>query len=315
MALFSKNKLLVLDKLHISQNKYKKIAYFARQINAIFITVYSPKIVKNKLERLIKQSLFPLTGKLDKTVAMLHQGRSGSTVLGNMLDKHPNIRWGGEIFIPQLYKIRYQNKSLDYTNPQKVLRRINEYRKGHFKTNFGFEIKTYDPQSLAWSIHSFLDLIASLDHVKFIYLERKNILKMIVSHLIAYKNYQWHYNKGENIPNTKIYINPQKVAVDFMEKPLLEMIPFFDNQRNECFDYLSQTPFLHLIYENDILNDPAIAYNKVCQFFDVIPSKTTAKLQQINTKPLSEVISNFSEVENTLANTPYAWMCYNNSNL
>ena len=40
--------------------------------------------------------------------AMFHIGRSGSTVLGKMLDEHPEIAWDGEVYAPiiNLWRLR-----------------------------------------------------------------------------------------------------------------------------------------------------------------------------------------------------------------
>ena len=65
---------------------------------------------------------------------------------------------------------------------------------------------------------------------------------------------------------------------------------------------------LELSYEDDIAEDPRAAYARVCTWLglEVVPAEPD--LRRTNPRALREVISNWDEVANGLAGTPYAWM-------
>src|SRR5206468_5472313 len=47
-------------------------------------------------------------------VIVFHTGRSGSTVLGDMMDQHPQVIWGGEVFEMMLKRAaRRQRRGID----------------------------------------------------------------------------------------------------------------------------------------------------------------------------------------------------------
>ena len=41
---------------------------------------------------------------------MLHNGRCGSTVVGNLLSQNPNIHWASELYTPLLWKKEHPNR-------------------------------------------------------------------------------------------------------------------------------------------------------------------------------------------------------------
>ena len=64
-----------------------------------------------------------------------------------------------------------------------------------------------------------------------------------------------------------------------------------------------------MIYEDDILNaGPIVAYEKVCSFLWLSPSKVQVKIGRTNPFPLEEIIENYEDIVKTLSTTKYSWM-------
>ena len=67
---------------------------------------------------------------------------------------------------------------------------------------------------------------------------------------------------------------------------------------------------MFLSYEDDILPDPKIAYEKVCGFLDLEVRNPKVNLRRTNPFDIHEIVENYAELEKTLKNTKYEWMLY-----
>jgi hypothetical protein len=67
-------------------------------------------------------------------IAMIHHGRCGSQVLGDLLDQHSRICWEGELFEPLSHKL-----------PKRPMPHLRQHLRACRKAMFGFETKHYHP--------------------------------------------------------------------------------------------------------------------------------------------------------------------------
>ena len=74
-------------------------------------------------------------------IMMLHHGRCGSTVVGNLLAQNPNIHWASELYQPMFAKWQKENqKEFEYfakepivENPMEILKNsMNETTKPYY---------------------------------------------------------------------------------------------------------------------------------------------------------------------------------------
>ena len=234
-----------------------------------------------------------------KKVIMFHFGRSGSTVLGNMLDKHPNIRWAGEIFSES----GLENAPKEISPSQW----IKKHRYNTLKSVFGLETKYLSFQQLGnspinLSIEEYLELVESLGFHHFIMLNRRNILRTLISTQIAFQNGIWHSKEqGKLVKLTLDFNNPM---------PLMAFLEQVTNEYENMQKLLLQKNHLNLTYEEDILVNPYFAYSKVCSFLEYKPQAIQPDLKKTNPYSVKETLTNFAEVEKTLINTPYEWMLH-----
>lgn len=268
-------------------------------------------IIKNSpfLKTIYRKSVETLNSATRKqSVVMFHIGRCGSTVLCNMLNKHKSINWEGEIFE-------------SYTQPKNhsvedVSSWIKENMNKKVSHTYGFEVK-YLPwlhlhqNCIDMTIPEYISLLKQLNFSKFIVLHRNNYLKHTISGQVGYKKQQWHSTKKTDKPD-KINIDVNSIPTGFTfgvwQHTMLDLFDRIDDSYNILKESLSSDDCLFLTYEDDIEANPMIAYEKVCQFLNLPPEKPEVKLRPTNPFSYEEIIENFSDVENVLRNSRYAWM-------
>ena len=94
-------------------------------------------------------------------IAMFHLGRSGSTVLGNLLNQHPLIEWDGEIYEPRGRFYHKHGFNGDAVDP---LGFLGKRLAGAAKPSYAFEIKPYQMRLVKLTVE---ELLATLDTLGF----------------------------------------------------------------------------------------------------------------------------------------------------
>jgi hypothetical protein len=67
---------------------------------------------------------------------------------------------------------------------------------------------------------------------------------------------------------------------------------------------------LYLTYEDDIAPGPESAYKRVCEFTNSEYHPVTTRWDRTNPHQLSDILTNFSQVEEALIGTPFEWMLH-----
>lgn len=139
-------------------------------------------------------------------VAMLHMGRCGSTVLGEMLGSQGDIFWAGEIF--EDMHNRYPGITGGSAGVTRILRRSmtepsslrSLVRRTAYPATYGtygFETKYLReqhlrPEEIDMSLTAYLALLKAYGFDRFIVLHRHNYLRMIVSRAAGLTSGAWH---------------------------------------------------------------------------------------------------------------------------
>lgn len=237
-------------------------------------------------------------------VCMLHLGRSGSTVLGDLLDQNPYVGWDGEIYEPgrQLWRAGLDPVGLMQT-------RAAATRSGFY----GFELKPFHARLVGRSIDELVPALAAAGVTHWLVLKRRNYLRKLASTAMARVTKQWH-RRGTQAPPTpanmavRVRIDPQAHFIDAETRPIREFFEGYDRFFAEVDDLLASRDVLRLSYEGDLQHEPAAGYRKVCRFLDVAPMPVTVRYAPTTPFALAEVIENLADVQESLHGTSWAWM-------
>lgn len=230
-------------------------------------------------------------------IVMFHNSRSGSGVLGNFLRQHPLIHWDGEVFMGIYTSDLARHFERNY--PKLYLRQRRIRRKEPF---YGFEFKpNLHANKINISLSEFLGKLNSFGNNYYIRLTRKNNLRRFVSIQVSKKRGKWHLRPEEQPELTRVKLDIPKV---------LRYLDRMSEETEELKDFLEGKSVLYLNYEDHILEDPRIAYRRVCEFIGIEAVQVTIDNRKMNPFPLSEIIENFEEVEHELSGTPYEWMLH-----
>lgn len=243
----------------------------------------------------------------EQNIAMFHTGRSGSTVLGEMLSRHSEVCWGGEVLGRMDKRYRVLMKRPD------PVRSIIEHSCYARKSKiYGFETAYLPQQHLReeWinmELEEYVGLLRQIGFSKFIVLHRNNYLRKLVSLLVANKNNELHTTR-EIKRATKIEINIEACSIGKKHLPLLELFRTADASFSRLKSILPKDKSIFLFYEEDILQDPEIAYEKICDFTGIKKESPHVRLKRTNAFSLEDIIQNIDEVKALLAPTQYSWM-------
>ena len=247
---------------------------------------------------------------------MLHAGRCGSTVLGELLNLHSEICWGGEVFAAKMLSQRHLAWVGSVQGNKKILREIEIFHAT--KDVYGFEVKYLPHQHMTrlnLNHAGLLTLLKNSNYSHLIHLTRKNLLKQLVSALIAEESDLYHTKRSVDQPN-RIHVDVDRIFEegswydDAFEGgvSLLGYLSYFLSNQQKIDDLLANWSILDLRYEQDIEADPYVAHLKICEYVGVHIEETPVNLRRTNPFSLSELITNFSDVQNHLRNTQFEWM-------
>lgn len=245
-------------------------------------------------------------------VFMFHFGRSGSTVLTNCINQSPEIFWQGEIFSDNIYiSPEFENSSwfekqggaacftldefIDYI---KFCISESKYKEDGAK-HYGCEIKSYHFEfgRFQFSLVECLNKLREEFSAEFIFLERTNSLRRILSSLLGAQKNIWHLHEESVTPN-KITIDVN----DFHDADLNfrgHIATVCDNSKKKNAEYRNAILSMqgqYIEYESDIDNSSLVGFYKLVEFIGVDSFQPIIKFKKTNPQPLSEIIINYEEV-------------------
>lgn len=229
-------------------------------------------------------------------VLMVHPGRCGSSVLGSLLNQHPDVFWCGEMFQEPHGREHAGKGLLDWLRAAKTKPP---------KRMLGIEVKPWFSRFTGWPMR---DLIAGLRarfEVHAIILWRRNLLRSLVSAEVAEARQTYHLYGGASAELTTIRLDPQKVRYGEFSLSLLEQLELIELWRHQARALLAPFKPLQLTYEDDIEADPLQAYAKTSRFLGLSPFAPQVRLSRTTPFPLAEVIENWSEIRALLSGTHF----------
>ena len=253
---------------------------------------------------------------------ILTNGRSGSNYLVTLLNSHPQIANYGEVLgeWTTLYKVNQKvkfgqslfNDYYDYMNyvyNSKLFFYISHIYSGYSKIkkqekiNFKSyqNIKTIGVKefSINFKKRNIVNYIKEQEDLFIINLCRKNSLKRLIS-LEAMKNTGVISSKKTK-ENKQIYLSA---------KNTLQQLEIFEKEKQDQFEMLESVPnnrILNIYYEDYFSEEKKQKeINKeILDFLQVKQINISSKHRKILDSDLSNIIKNYDEIYNLLANSPY----------
>jgi len=248
-----------------------------------------------------------------KKFIILAATRSGSTYLKDLLDSHPRIRAWGEIF---LRKSVMPGTFAHYCKSSPPHSALYSLLGGRFASRvpYNFGMMWLHKRFLDWfysfgdssdeqaagfklmygDVNAYQKRWIRKEGVSVIHLIRENALKRHLSILTSQKRRFAHSTK--QVKPIKVYCNPNTIAEDLKRYMVTQ-----DRMRKT---FLSN-PTIEVHYEDFLYSYPE-PYDKVLDFLGVERWQAPpAKLRKLNPDSAEDIIENYEEIVDALADTPY----------
>lgn len=242
----------------------------------------------------------------ETNVVMFHAGRCGSTVVGMLLNQHPQINWIGEILAK--FREKFGDSSWVWEDPKTMIKMRTNI---HPCRTLGLEIKRSQIINTNINESKVIKLLKRIGYEKFIILKRKNYLRKKISEIVASKMGKMNVDKRVKTPKVRMPVSMGKwdVHTEFVKNDTLtDHFERLDKFYKKIEKALKKFELLSLSYEEHVKDDPKKAAEEICKFANLETHEMKIETEKINRKSIKESISNFGEVENFLEGTKYEWM-------
>ena len=219
------------------------------------------------------------------TFILFAQGRTGSTVLTDLIKKSSQIHCDGEIFgafmpIKILFPTYYK-RSLARVSTAPI---------------YGYRIKIYD--LIMFHNHTFQESIEFMRNEfnngnKIIFLNRENKFRQAMSSLVAEARGDFHYKADSKGAKKKIHIDAKSIP---MRIDKLNEFTQWDKRALDGFE------FLDINYETDLLPQEKHqeTLDRICSFLNIDPCVATSEYKRSSVNQLEDYIENYDEVKSVL---------------
>ena len=233
------------------------------------------------------------TDNKHQKICLFAQGRTGSSLLVDLLNSHPQLTFEGELLNPN-FKVgtsRYRDAKI---LPLSFLE--GKFQKS--KSHFGFKVKIYqlDQQYFVSNTAAFIHQLAK-NNWKIIYLWRANHFEHAMSNIVATENQLFHLKKKHNLSRIHVDINE-------LNRIMNERIEF----RKRELGILENIPHFELEYKSDLLTIDQNKLRDLCSHLGIEDIKLSSELRKIVDKSYEELIENYEEVKSFL--TANNWQHY-----
>jgi len=228
----------------------------------------------------------------EKKFFIFTRGRTGSTVLTDLLNSHPEMYCDYEIFFIEKNQtiVKYPLKYIDSCSKRATLNK---------KSVYGFKVKIEqlrDEHKYTNIDELFKQLIDK--NWKIIYLKRSNIFKHTLSGLISNKTKVFHVKDSNDFTHEKIIIDCTL---------LYDVMKYFEGLENLEEDYMKNVPHININYETDLLDNSRHqeTSDKVFNYLGLDNFPVNTKLKKIIPENLQDIISNYDEVYEAISKTDF----------
>ncbi len=256
------------------------------------------KSIKNLKKKLNRKSKY--INLLDASIAypekkfvIYTRGRTGSTVLSDLLNCHPDIFCDVEIF-----NFIYSNSKVAF--PLKYIKSCSKRADLNGKSVYGFKVKIAQLR-IEHGYKNYDKILFKLyeEGWKFIHLKRENHIKHKLSNILAAETNIYHIKESD-------FQSDKKINVDC--ELLMASIKFSEEIETTEEENLRSIPHLKLIYEKDISDNSKHqeTANKVFRFLGLKEHPVKTEFKKVLPQDLKSILNNYDEVYNYFKGTKYS---------
>ncbi len=279
-----------------------------------YLTKHIAAVQPEKTGPIEKQKTIPKGVPVAKEIVLTHFGRSGSTVLGEMLKQHSKIAWLSEFF-----SVKWINDqaSYDFTLEEMMdmigaeVEKIQAQSPGVL---VGHEIKLMNfLQNPSCNMMDYARATANPERYFHVILRRRNVLKRICSVYKAAQTKVYHIQSGDTEYRAKTFKIDFSNLVDYdtgqKGSTFPELIDKALERENQVIANMKHAGIRHLdlVYEDDIESDPQQAYAKVVAALRLDPEPSRVSLSKTGAGLRGE-LENYDELEQQMRGSDHAWM-------
>ena len=187
-------------------------------------------------------------------LALVHNGRCGSTVLGTLLKQHPRMYWDGEALTPH----RPAERWFRYLQGMRRRSRTQDLDKlMRFARDRWYVLSA--KRQLFPSVEAMFQDLDAAGFDRHVFLYRANPLRWVVSIEVAVQAGYWHVRRGKAASLTRV-----QVPVQYPDgHTLVGRLQDYDGWHRQVRERLASRSPLELCYEDDVLTDPVAAYRRI----------------------------------------------------
>jgi len=249
-----------------------------------------------------------------KQVIVVHFGRSGSTVLAKMIEAHSKAIWLHEMYT--LIGQQMENKS-DYrfTSAEMIglLDKEVEHRAKDSTELIGVESKLLNfLQTKRYTMQEYFRALSKKNTWDVVVLRRRNVLARVLSSFRAASTGMYHVPLGNDLKPVEFTLplsHLHDADTGVRDKSLPEFMDKVAKYENRIIRSVKNETglALELWYEDDIREDPTVAYRKFKNTFGLDGPCPSISLRRTSQNIKSEV-TNWGKIESALKDTDFSWM-------
>ncbi|MEM1367662.1 MAG: hypothetical protein AAGG02_06500 [Cyanobacteria bacterium P01_H01_bin.15] len=241
-----------------------------------------PRATANNFRDYLKHLALRPTGPTKRFV-IFSRGRSGSTLLVDLLDSVDSVWCDDEILHYRVYFPRLHV----------------EAQAGKVSTDiYGFKLLTYQVDQVQGIANpkAFLQSLVESGY-QFIYLVRRNLLRYGLSNMVALQRGKFHFR--DSAQRVKYRINVDELF-DWMEAS--------QTLADQEAKWLSGISFLELFYEDDLLKAAShqATVDRVCQYLQIPSTPVKTNLRRATPPRIADFVENADELLTVIAKSPFA---------
>ena len=232
--------------------------------------------------------------------------RSGSTFLVSSLNTHEEIICTGEIFKEtRPSNIIMPEYSYDLTKKESLGSRLKHFTSKPKLVKFHLDkIYSSTEKSLGFKLmpRQIKRYPSSIEYI---------IQQNIPAVLLIRKNYLERLISIQKAAKTKVFISSistnkdQATTIELNPKTIIQTFDQMDQETELMKSYAAKTKSIAINYEDLTMNTPEKTQLEILDFIGVSKIPLTSNLKKLIKKPMSEVVTNFDEIQKIIMDSKY----------